>query len=69
MPPVPSVLYMDAAQEPRFGLPYVAGCRECSRLSDGETTARTERNPSREADYRVLGRRHLRTVHHVHTVV
>jgi predicted nucleic acid binding AN1-type Zn finger protein len=51
------------------GLPYQEGCEECTRLKCAEKTARLNHDRSREADYRVLARRHLRTVHGVVSVV
>lgn len=46
-------------------LPYVAECESCTQLQLVEQDARADMNPSREADYRVLARRHLRIVHGV----
>ncbi|MGW7008099.1 hypothetical protein ACWGCW_36240 [Streptomyces sp. NPDC054933] len=50
-------------------LPYAPDCSECTRLKAGEEKARYDRDPSKEVDYRVLARRHLRTVHDVTVAV
>ena len=50
-------------------IPYVAGCQTCAELCDQERAAREARDPSREADARVIARRHLRDVHGVETGV
>ncbi len=50
-------------------LPYVSDCAECAQLNSAEQEARSQRDPSKETDYRVLARRHLRTVHQVTVVV
>lgn len=53
----------------RDPLPHVPTCAECTRLKNAELAARSDRDPSKEADYRVLARRHLRQVHGVVSVV
>jgi hypothetical protein len=50
-------------------LPLQPDCAECARLQAAEAMARRQLDHSRAADYRVLARRHLRTVHGVTTVV
>ncbi|WP_269854005.1 hypothetical protein [Streptomyces sp. RPT161] len=46
-------------------LPYAPSCPECTRFKADEEKARYDRDPSKEVDYRVLARRHLRNVHGV----
>ena len=43
--------------------------RERQEAWNAELAARSDRDPSKEADYRVLARRHLRQVHGVVSVV
>ena len=50
-------------------IPYVADCRTCAELRTQERAAREARNPSREADARVMARRHLRDAHGINAVV
>ncbi|MDF3288400.1 hypothetical protein [Streptomyces silvisoli] len=50
-------------------LPYQETCEECTRLKTAERAARSDRDPSKEVDYRVLARRHLREVHGVLSIV
>ncbi|MDF2260953.1 hypothetical protein [Streptantibioticus ferralitis] len=50
-------------------LPYQEACQECARLRAAERAARLDRNPSKEVDYRVMARRHLRVIHRVVSVV
>jgi hypothetical protein len=40
-------------------LPYQSDCADCVRLRAGEQSARSEHDPSKATDYRVLARRHL----------
>ena len=53
----------------RDALPYEDGCQQCAELEAAERAARAERDVTREVDARVMGRRHLRHVHGIATVV
>jgi hypothetical protein len=44
-------------------LPYQPDCADCIRLRASEQSARTEHDPSKATDYRVLARRHLHEEH------
>ena len=50
-------------------IPYLADCRACAELAARERAARQARDPSREADARVIARRHLRDAHGINAVV